>query len=94
MVNGMKISTITLCFMLLSSSTSASELSDDPLVKRCLGIFEIYKNNDLDAFLNEFSNEWIALFDQQTFKKQLNKKHNKFKSDYNYTPKEILVKGI
>jgi len=96
MVNSIRIFFITLCFSVSfgSASASTSEIENSPLVKRCLGIFEIYKNDDLSSFLSGFHDEWIAIFGETTFKKKLNKKHNKFKEDYNNAPKEILITGI
>ncbi|MFT5636241.1 MAG: hypothetical protein ACI89T_001699 [Cognaticolwellia sp.] len=97
MVNGIRCVTLSLCLSLVWSSALASESSDlknDPLAKRCLGIFEIYKDNNLETFLSEFSDEWIAILGVKVFKKQLETKHDKWIADYDGSPKEILIKSI
>lgn len=93
MVNFIRFLFLSLLFIVWNP-TSASEIEDDPLAKRCLALFEIYKKNDLSSFLNEFPSQVVTIVGEDTLKKQLNKKHSKFKEDYNSSPKEILITGI
>ena len=95
MVKSIRLFYLIICFYLIfSSNSTASKLETNPLVKRCLSIFETYKNDDLSSYLSGFPDEWIAIFGKDFFKKQLNKKHNKFKKDYSSAPKKILITGI
>ncbi|WP_299570120.1 hypothetical protein [uncultured Shewanella sp.] len=93
MVNKIIISITTLLF-LMCGSASANDLENDPLAKRCLGIFEIYKNNDLSAYVDGFPDEVVAILGEDYLKVQLNNKHNKFDKDYNSAPTEIRIKKI
>ncbi|PMG43941.1 hypothetical protein [Shewanella sp. 10N.286.52.B9] len=93
MVKAIIVLLITLLF-LMCGAASANDLENDPLAKRCINLFEIYKNNDLSAYVNGFPDEVVAILGEDFLKTELNNKHNKFEKNYNSAPKEIRIKSI
>ena len=89
---------LTLFLLLTSGFANASaptqDFSQEPLVQRCMGMLDIYRNEDFDAYVAAFPEPWLGIFGEKVLKNELSARHQKYMNTYQGKPASIVIEGI
>lgn len=94
----MKYPFLTL-FLLVTSgfanaSAPAQDFSQEPLVQRCMGMLDIYRDEDFDAYVAAFPEPWLGIFGEKVLKNELAARHQEYMGTYQGKPTNTIISGI
>ncbi|QSX40150.1 hypothetical protein [Shewanella cyperi] len=94
----MKCPFLTL-FLLVTSgfanaSAPAQDFSQEPLVQRCMGMLDVYRDEDFDAYVAAFPEPWLGIFGEKVLKNELAARHQEYMGTYQGKPTNTIISGI